>query len=159
MNTVTASVHPRINNPAVVIPDAMKAIQALIASTRQGDVPTATLELVHLRASQINGCSFCVDSGSKHAKQAGKTDERLFAVAAWREAPYFTESERAALALAEAATRLSDRPDPVPDDVWNEAARHYDERSLAAIVLMIATTNVFNRLNVTTRQPAGSWEH
>jgi AhpD family alkylhydroperoxidase len=90
----------------------MKPIQALIASTRQGDVPETTLGLVHLRASQINGCSFCVDSGSKHAKQAGETDERLVAVAAWREAPYFTDAERAALALAEAVTRLSDRAAP-----------------------------------------------
>jgi AhpD family alkylhydroperoxidase len=159
MSTAIAHPQPRMKNPAIVIPDAMKAIQALIACTRQGDVPDATLQLVHLRASQINGCSFCVDSGSKHAKQAGETDERLFAVAAWREAPYFTDAERAALALTEAATRLSDRPDPVPDELWEQAARHYDERQLAAIILMIATTNVFNRLNVTTRQPAGSWEH
>jgi AhpD family alkylhydroperoxidase len=122
-------------------------------------VPGATLGLVHLRASQINGCSFCVDSGSKHAKQAGETDERLFAVAAWREAPYFTDAERAALALAEAVTRLGDREDPVPDEIWKDAVRHYDERGLAALILWIATTNVFNRLNVTTRQPAGSSEY
>jgi alkylhydroperoxidase family enzyme len=102
--------------------------------------------------------SFCVDSGSKHAKQAGETDERLFAVAVWREAPYFTDAERAALALAEAVTRLSDREDPVPNKIWEEAARHYDERGLAALTLWIATTNVFNRLNVTTRQPVGSGE-
>jgi alkylhydroperoxidase family enzyme len=81
----------------------------------------------------------------------------LFSVAAWREAPYFTEAERAALALTEAVTRLSDRADPVPDEIWDEAARHYDERGLAALILMIATTNVFNRLNVTTRQVAGAW--
>jgi AhpD family alkylhydroperoxidase len=122
----------------------------------QGDAPATTLGLIHLRASEINGCSFCVDSGSKHAKQAGETDERLFAVAAWRETPYFTDAERAALALTEAVTRLSDREDPVPDHIWDEAARHYDERALAAIILWIATTNVFNRLNVTVRQPAGS---
>jgi AhpD family alkylhydroperoxidase len=105
-----------MKNPAMVIPEAMKAIQALIACTRQGDVPDATLQLVHLRASQINGCSFCVDSGAKHAKhakQAGETEERLFAIAAWREAPYFINAEGAALPLTEAATRLSDRPDPV----------------------------------------------
>jgi AhpD family alkylhydroperoxidase len=159
MSTATTSVQPRMKNPAVVIPEAMKAIQALIASTRHSDVPGTTLGLVHLRASQINGCSFCVDSGSKHAKQAGETDERLFAVAAWREAPYFTDAERAALALAEAVTRLGDREDPVPDEIWEDAARHYDERGLAALILWIATTNVFNRLNVTTRQPAGSSEY
>ncbi len=159
MSTATTSVQPRMKNPAVVIPEAMQAIQALVASTRQSDVQGATLGLVHLRASQINGCSICVDSGSKHAKQVGETDERLFAVAAWREAPYFTDAERAALALAEAVTRLGDREDPVPDEIWADAVRHYDERGLAALILWIATTNVFNRLNVTTRQPAGSSEY
>ncbi len=147
----------RMKNPATIIPDAMTAIQALNAATGQGGVPPATLGLVHLRASQINGCSFCCDTGSRHAKASGETDERLFSVAAWREAPYFTDAERAALALTEAATRLSDRADPVPDEIWDEAARHYDERGLAALILMIATTNVFNRLNVTTRQVAGTW--
>ena len=147
----------RMKNPAMIIPDAMKAIQALNAATQQGGVPAATLGLVHLRASQINGCSFCCESGSCHAKAAGETDERLFSVAAWREAPYFTAAERVALAFTEAVTRLSDRADPVPDEIWDEAARHYDERGLAALLLMIATTNVFNRLNVATRQVAGAW--
>jgi len=110
---------------------------------------------VHLRVSQINGCGPCVNAGSVAAKEAGETDERLFTVAAWREAPYFTDADRAALALAEAVTRLADRADPVPDHIWDEAARHYDEKALAALVLRIATTNVFNRLNVTTRQVAG----
>jgi AhpD family alkylhydroperoxidase len=148
---------PRMQNPAMIIPDAMKAILALDKSTKTGAVPASTLELAHLRASQINGCSSCVDSGSRHAKKAGETDERLFGVAAWRESPYFTDAERAALALTEAVTRLSDRVDPVPDDIWDEAARHYDEQALAALVLSIATTNVFNRLNVATRQVAGAW--
>jgi AhpD family alkylhydroperoxidase len=148
---------PRMTNPAMILPDAMKAILALTKATKNGAVPAETLEFVHLRASQINGCSFCVDSGAKQAKKAGETDERLFAVAAWRETPYFTDAERAALALTEAVTRLADRTDPVPDDVWNEAARHYDEPALAALILSIATTNVFNRLNVATRQVAGSW--
>jgi AhpD family alkylhydroperoxidase len=150
-------VQPRMKNPAMIIPDAWQAISALNKATEQGGVPPATLALVHLRASQINGCSACCDSGSRHAKSQGETDERLFSVAAWREAPYFTDAERAALALAEAVTRLSDRADAVPDGIWDEAARHYDERGLAALILMIATTNVFNRLNVTTRQVAGSW--
>jgi AhpD family alkylhydroperoxidase len=147
----------RMKNPAMIIPDAMQAIQALSAATQQGGVPAATLALVHLRASQINGCSSCVEAGSRSAKKAGETDERLFAVAAWRDAPYFTDAERAALALAEAVTRLSDRADPVPDEIWDEAAGHYDETGLAALILMIATTNVFNRLNVSTRQVAGAW--
>ena len=147
----------RMKNPALVIPEAMPAIRALIgAATSNGAVPWKTLHLVHLRASQINGCGFCVDAGWRHAREAGESDERLFAVAAWREAPYFAGAERAALALAEAVTRLDDRPDPVPDAVWEEAARYYDERGLSALLLWIATTNVFNRLNVPTRQPAGT---
>jgi len=145
----------RMNNPALILPDVTEAIQTLLKATRKGGVPETTLELVHLRASQINGCSFCVDSGARNAKRAGETDERLFAVVAWREAPYFTDAERAALALTEAATRLADRADPVPDEVWNEAAKYYDEQGLAALILMIATTNLFNRLNATIRQVAG----
>ena len=146
----------RMRNPATILPDASSGIQALVKATRKGGVPQTVLELVHLRASQINGCSLCVDSGARSAKQAGETDERLFAVAAWREAPYFTDAERAALALTEAVTRLADRADPLPDEVYDEAARHYDEQGLAALILMIATTNLFNRLNITTRQVAGS---
>src|SRR5437763_1602504 len=146
----------RMSNPTMILPEATRGIQALLRATRQGGVPSATLELVHLRASQINGCSACVDSGARSAKKAGETDERLFAVAAWREAPYFTDAERAALALAEAVTRLADQVDPVPDASWNEAPRHYDERGLAALVLMIATTNLFNRVNAATRQVAGA---
>jgi AhpD family alkylhydroperoxidase len=146
----------RIPNPAIVLPDAMQPIQGLIKAAHKAGVPQSTMELVHLRASQVNGCSACVVGGALGAKKAGETDERLFAVAAWREAPYFTDAERAALALAEAATRLSDRADPVPDEIWDEAARHYDEPQLAALVLWIATTNLFNRLNATTRQVAGA---
>ena len=96
--------------------------------------------------------------GWRKAKKAGETDERLFSVAAWREASYYTEAERAALALAEAVTQLSDRADPVPDALWDEAARHYDEPALAALILAIANINVWNRLNVATRQvAAGAW--
>ena len=147
----------RMKNPAVVVPEAMQALLALKSATEKGSVPPQTLELVHLRASQINGCAFCVDWGTRAARKAGETEERLFAVAAWRDAPYFTDAERAALTLTEAVTRLSDRADPVPDEIWDKAARHYDERALAALILMIATTNVWNRLNVTTRQVAGEW--
>ena len=148
----------RMRNPAEVLPDAMKALQALPAAAYTGGVPAQTLGLVHLRASQINGCTLCVDGGVKHAKKAGETDERLFAVSAWREAPYFNDAERAALALSEEMTRLSDRSDPVGDDVWNEAKKHYDEKGLSALMLWIATTNLYNRINVATRQPAGqSW--
>ena len=145
----------RMTNPAMILPDAMQAIQALQSATQKGGVPSTTLDLVHLRTSQINGCTVCVDSGTCHARQVGESDERLFAVAAWQETPYFTDAERAALALAEAVTRLADRSDPVPDEIWEEAARHYDEKGLAAIILMIAITNLFNRVNITVRQPAG----
>jgi len=145
----------RLQNPAALLPGATEAVQSLIATAFKAGVPRKTLGLVHLRASQINGCSFCVDSGARSAKKEGETDERLFAVAAWREAPYFNDAERAALDLAECVTRLSDRSDPVPDGVWAEAARHYDEKQLAGLILWISVTNVFNRINVTTRQPAG----
>jgi AhpD family alkylhydroperoxidase len=149
-------IQARMQNPAMVIPDAMKALQALAKSAEQGGVPPGTLSLVHLRVSQINGCSVCVDMAFRF-KKAEDTHERLFAVAAWREAPYFSDAERAALALAEAVTRLSDRADPVPDEIWEEAARHYNESQLAALILWIAMTNVWNRLNVATRQVAGQW--
>jgi AhpD family alkylhydroperoxidase len=146
----------RMANPAMVL-GAMQPFQALFKAVYAGGVDPATLELVHLRASQINGCSACVDSGAKSARKAGETEERLATVVAWREAPYFSDAERAALALAEAATRLADRPDPVPDEIWDAAAAHYDEKQLAAIVLMVGLTNMFNRLNATTRQVAGAW--
>ena len=152
----TATIQPRMTNPVMAIPDALQALLALGKSAKNAGVPSQTVFLVHLRASQINGCSFCVEMHSRELKQAGETDERVFAVAAWREAPYFTDAERAALALAEAATRLSDRADPVPDEVFEEAARHYDEPALAALIIEIALINAFNRLNVTIRQPAGT---
>jgi AhpD family alkylhydroperoxidase len=146
-----------MKNPAMILPQAGEAIQALAAAVHAGGVPRRTLDLVHLRVSQVNGCAACIDGGSRAAKKAGETDERLFAVAAWRDAPYFSDAERAALALGEAATRLADRADPVPDDVWSEAARYHDEKALAALLLWISLTNVFNRLNVSTRQVAGAW--
>jgi AhpD family alkylhydroperoxidase len=147
----------RITNIAIAVPDAMHALQALGAAAAKGGVPERTIGLVHLRASQINGCSVCVDMHPRMLKKAGETDQRLFAVAAWRDTPYFTDAERAALALTEAVTRLSDREDPVPDAVWDEAAKHYDEAALADLVIQISLINVWNRLNVATRQPAGKW--
>ena len=147
----------RMNHPVMVVPEAMTALQALSESTKPA-LPERLLELVHLRASQINGCSVCVDMHPKLARRAGETDERLFAVGAWRDAPYFTDAERAALALTEAVTRLSDREDPVTDAVWDEAARHFNEPQLASLVLGIAAINVWNRLNVAVRQPVGAWK-
>jgi AhpD family alkylhydroperoxidase len=147
-----------MNNPAMVLPDAMQALHALNAAVEKGGAPSSAIGLVQLRASQINGCSVCVDSHPRFLKKAGESDERIMSVAAWRDAPYFSDAERAALALTEAVTRLSDRSDPVPDEVWEEAARHYDEPQLAGLILAIATINVWNRLNVATRQQAGEWK-
>ncbi len=147
----------RMKNPAMLLPaEATKAIQTLYGIALKGNVPAKTLGLVHLRASQINGCGFCVGSGVGQMKKAGESVERMMSVAAWRDTPYFSDAERAALALTEAVTRLSDRPDPVPDDLWKEATLHYDEAGLATLLLMISVTNVFNRFNVPTRQQAGS---
>jgi AhpD family alkylhydroperoxidase len=145
----------RMNNIATVMPDVVPVLQSLSKLSHKGGVSGKTLGLVELRASQINGCSLCVDMHPHLMKQMGETDERLFAVAAWRHAPYFTDAERAALALAEAVTRLSDRPDPVPDEIWEEAAKYYDEKGLAALLIAIASINVWNRFNVATAQVAG----
>ncbi|MDT8066732.1 MAG: carboxymuconolactone decarboxylase family protein [Terriglobia bacterium] len=146
----------RMKQPVFIFPEAMTALQALGESVKKA-LPANLLEIVHLRASQINGCSVCVDLHVRLAKMSGETEERLYAVAAWRDAPYFTDAERSALALTEAVTRLSDRSDPVPDEIYDEAARHYDERELAALIIAIASINVWNRLNVTTKQVAGEW--
>lgn len=147
----------RMTNPALVIPEAREALIALKKTTEGQGVPEATLDLVELRASQLNGCSACVDMHWRMARKKGETDERLFSVAAWREAPFFSQEERAALALSESMTRLADRADAVPDDVWNDVAQHYDERARAALIVAIANINVWNRLNATVRQPVMSW--
>ena len=149
---------PRIKDPFGLLPNVLPALLAVDKATANDDVPQITRQLVHLRASQINNCGFCVDMHARELKKAGEKDERIFSVAAWRDTPYYTEAERAALALTEAATRLSDREDAVPDEVWNEAARHYDERALTVLLVQIALINVFNRLNVPMRRPAGSWK-
>jgi AhpD family alkylhydroperoxidase len=146
-----------MRNPVFIIPDAMKALHALKGATEQGGVPHATLSLIELRASQINGCSVCVDMHWREMRKAGESEERIQAIAAWRHAPYFTAAERAVLALTEAVTRLADREDPVPDAVWAEAARHHDEKALAAIILAIAGINVWNRLNASVAQVVGEW--
>ena len=146
----------RMQNPALVVPDAMPALLAVGKIINGGIVPAKILNLVYLRASQINGCALCIDMHSRAAKKGGDTDERLLAVSAWQETPYFTDAERAALALTEASTRLNDRSTPVPDDVWKEAARHFDTTQLGVLVLGIGAVNMWNRINVTTRQLAGS---
>jgi AhpD family alkylhydroperoxidase len=136
----------RMKNPATVIPAAMKPIMDLMKAAQSQGLPAELMEMIHLRVSQINGCSFCVDAGLKNLRKLGESDDRIGLVIAWREAPYYTGAERAALELAESATRLADRADAVPD-----------EQQLASILLMIATTNLFNRLNAPIRQTAGSW--
>jgi AhpD family alkylhydroperoxidase len=151
----TETMQARMSNPVFVMPEALQALQELHKAIQRGGVPDKTLELCNLRASQINGCGVCAVQHPKIQRKLGETDERIFAVAAWRDAPYFSDAERAALALTEAATRLSDQADPVPDEIWEEAARHYDEQALAALVLNIASINVWNRVNVVTRQVAG----
>jgi AhpD family alkylhydroperoxidase len=146
----------RMTNPTMILPDATKGIQNIYKAIAQSGASGTTLELVHLRASQINGCAACVFGGIKSALKNGETDERLHQVVAWRESDLFTDAERAALALTEAATRLADRPDAVTDEIWDAAADHFDEKELSAIILMIAMTNLFNRLNTTVRAPAGA---
>jgi AhpD family alkylhydroperoxidase len=153
MSTVTLTA--RMDNPALLLPGALDALLGVSKVVSSAGLDPRLLELVNLRASQINGCGVCVAMHPKIAKRHGETDERLATVVAWRESPYFTAAERAALALTEAATRIADRGEPVSDEVWDEAARHFDDRQLAALVLGIAQINVWNRLNVTTRQIAG----
>jgi AhpD family alkylhydroperoxidase len=144
----------RMTNPAFAVPDAMDALNAVAKSISHARVPISR-ELVHLRASQINGCSVCVDMHAKAARGSGESEERVFAVAAWRETPYFTDAERAALALTERLTRIADRAEPVPDAIWDAAAEHFDEAQLGALVLDIATVNLWNRLNIATQQVVG----
>jgi AhpD family alkylhydroperoxidase len=145
---------PRMN-PFTAAPEMYKAMRGFDATVRRS-VPATLLHLVKLRVSQINGCAYCVDMHAHEARADGETDERLFALPAWREAPYYTEAERAALALAEAATRIADRPDPVPDEVWAAAAAHHDEPALAGLVMAIAAINSWNRISVATAQVAGA---
>jgi AhpD family alkylhydroperoxidase len=145
----------RIQNTAPN-PDLTTGVQHLFKAVYAGGVPQQTLELVHLRASQINGCSFCVDAGAKSVAKADMSQEKLSAVAAWYDNQLFDDAERAALALTEAATRLADRPGAVTDEIWAEAAKHYDERQLGALVLMVGISNLFNRINTTLRVPPGT---
>ncbi|HJQ42569.1 MAG TPA: carboxymuconolactone decarboxylase family protein [Jatrophihabitantaceae bacterium] len=147
--------HARMAFPDSVMNDTATGVQHLYKAMYRSGAPQEVLELVHLRASQVNGCSACVNAGVESAQKAGETDERLHQLAAWYEAPQFTEAERAALELTEVATRLADGG-RVPDAVYDAAAAHYSEEQLAGIILMIAATNFFNRLNASIRVPAGT---
>jgi AhpD family alkylhydroperoxidase len=144
--------NPRIGNPAYLVPDALAVLIALGKATKAGGVPPATLDLVHLRASRLNGCAVCVDLHVRDLRAAGESEQRVAMVAAWPDAPQFTGAEKAALALTEAVTRLADRTDPVPDDVWAAAARHYGEKELGDLVMSIAVVKLWNRLNRATGQ-------
>ncbi|KAA1399424.1 carboxymuconolactone decarboxylase family protein [Aeromicrobium ginsengisoli] len=147
----------RMDNPAIAVPGAMEALHSLTKAVLKTGISPTTLELVNLRASQINGCSVCLQMHASDLRKAGETDEKIDTVAGWRDVPYFDDAERAALGLAEAVTRLSDQSDAVPDEVYDEAAAHYDEQQLGALILSIAAINVWNRVNVSTRQVAGAW--
>lgn len=159
MAMATVAPKSRLRNPATIVPEAMAPLQALgkMMMELKGEAARA-VSLAMLRTSQINGCALCLDGGCRLMRSFGEPEERLFAVSAWRESSRFTAPERAAMALAESITRLSDRSDPVPDAVWEEAARHFSERELAFLVLGVATQNLYNRLNVATRQVAEEWD-
>ena len=147
----------RMKSPVWALAGSREALLTIAKATESCDVPRATLELVNVRVCQINGCSVCVDMHSRSLKKLGESDTRILALGAWREAPYYTDAERSALALAEATTRINDRADPVPDEVWQEATRHFSEAALGALVMTIALANLWNRLNVATRQVTGDW--
>lgn len=151
------TIQPRMKSPVFTLSGSREALLTISKSVEACGVPRATLEFVNVRVGQINGCSVCVDMHCRALKKLGESDSRVFAIGAWREAPYYSEPERAALALAEAATRLCDRCDAVPDDVWQEAARHFSEQALSGLVMSIALSNLWNRLNVPTRQVSGDW--
>jgi AhpD family alkylhydroperoxidase len=145
----------RMQNPLLVVPGAMDIVKAMQKVLHDAET-SIDLEWVALRASQINGCAVCLDMHSTALRKAGEPDEKLAAVPAFRESAHFTDAERAALALTEAATRLADKGEAVPDAVWDEAADHFSEQELGLIVLEIGAINFFNRINATTRQPAGA---
>jgi AhpD family alkylhydroperoxidase len=151
----------RMTSPVLSVPGVLDALQAVAEAANDAGLdaglPQSIIDLVDLRASQINGCAVCLDMHARGARKAGESDERLSTLAAWRDAPYFTDAERAALALTEAGTRLADRSDPVPDEVFDQVAEHFDQRALAALIVHIATINTWNRLNVITGQVTGEW--
>ncbi|HZG07037.1 MAG TPA: carboxymuconolactone decarboxylase family protein [Streptomyces sp.] len=141
-------------------PNAAKIFKHFVSAGKvisDSTLPAATQELVKIRASQINGCAFCTDMHTKEAAHAGETPVRLNLIATWREATVFTDAERAALELAEQGTRIADAAGGVTDEAWANAAKHYDEDQLAALVSLIALINAFNRVNVIVRQPAGDY--
>lgn len=148
---------PRMKSPVFSLPGSRETLHKLAKTSEDAGVPTITLELVQARVGQINGCAPCVDIHTRILKKRGERDQRIFTLAVWRETPYFTEPERAALALAEAVTRLSDRTNAVPDEVWAEASKHFSETALSGLLLAIGVANLWNRLNVPTHQVTGDF--
>jgi AhpD family alkylhydroperoxidase len=148
---------PRMNHPVAVVPGALEAVQGVSKVAAKAGVPPVTTMMVGLRASQINGCSFCVNMHAQELRDTGESEQRIATVAAWRDAPWFSDPERAALALTEALTRIADRPESLTDEIWADAAKHYDELQLGGLLLDIGAINVWNRLNAATRTLAGSW--
>jgi AhpD family alkylhydroperoxidase len=142
-----------MTSPLYLLPDVLKGLMA-IGQVRDEGVSEKVLGIVHLRASQINGCAFCNDMHARELKAAGAAEDYIWAIATWRESILFNDAERAALALTESATRIADQPDAVPDAIWNQAKAHYPEKALALLIVHIGLINFFNRINVTIRQPA-----
>ncbi|MEV7991424.1 carboxymuconolactone decarboxylase family protein [Streptomyces sp. NPDC086077] len=147
----------RMTNPAYVLPGALKGIGTLFQAIGESGLDQEVAELVGLRVSQINGCAACVHGHVNNLRKAGVSEERIASVAAWRHAPFHSDAERAALTLAETVTRLADRSEePVPDALWDEIADHFDEKEVSALILTVALTNMFNRINATIKEPAGT---
>ncbi|MEV0109442.1 carboxymuconolactone decarboxylase family protein [Nocardia sp. NPDC050799] len=147
----------RMSNVYKLARDGYRGLNAVEEYVNSSGIPRNLLELIRIRASQINGCSVCTDMHSHHAQKVGERDERLWSVATWRDTPFFTDTERAALALTEAVTRITDNSDGVPDEVWERATAHFADEELAALVTAIASVNAWNRINVTTRLVAGTF--
>jgi AhpD family alkylhydroperoxidase len=149
---------PRLSNDVANSPEVFAGVQQIVKSVYSAGVPRHTLDLVHMRASQINGCSACIAYGTKSAQDTGLATERLVALPGWRESPLYDDGERAALELTEAMTRLADHPDVVSDEIWGRVAEHFEEQALGALVSMIGLTNFFNRVNTTLRVQPVAWE-
>lgn len=148
----------RMTNPAMLLPGVFDALMAMHKSVADTGLPQDLCEMVNMRASQLNGCSTCLDGHWRLARRFGVSDEKLFAVGAWRDSPYFTEAERVALEMTEELTHLSIKPEAVSDDLWERAVEAFDEVQLAALVVAISTINFYNRVNHATRQEGGSWK-
>lgn len=148
------SIKPRMANPATVLPQAFKGIGNLLAAAASGGLPPATIELVALRVSQLNGCAACIQGHVANGPGVGLSASQMVGLPAYAESPYFDEAQRAALRLTDALTRLADSHDPVPDELWQEVTTHFDEQQVSALILAIATHNLFNRINIPVREDA-----